>query len=35
MGDIYVHQALLSLKTQPNPVLNMFFSDANISLLQN
>ena len=35
MGDIYVHQALASLNSQPNPVLNKFFSDNNMSLLQN
>ena len=35
MGDIYVHQALTSLNSQPNPVLNYFFNDSNISIIQN
>ena len=34
MENSFVQQALLSLNTQPNPVLTQFFSDGNISRIQ-
>lgn len=33
--DHYVYQALVSLRAEPNDVINGFFSDSNIQIIQN
>ena len=34
MGDIYIQSALKSFNVEVNPVLQLFFSDTNIDMLQ-